>query len=88
MNRMCRIMINSWKPRFPELEHGSKMRVLKTHSQTSERRVNKADKVHQKEITKARPSPKGHESIVNESHRHATGNERGGEEDSFKSESE
>ena len=34
MSRIRRIMGNSWKPRFHELEHESKVRVLKTHSHT------------------------------------------------------
>ena len=38
---------NSWKPRFHELEHVSKMRLLKTHSQTSERLGYEADKERQ-----------------------------------------
>ena len=38
MSRMCRITVISWKPRFHELEHESKMRLPKTHSHTSERR--------------------------------------------------
>ena len=38
-------MKNSWKPRFHEIEHESKMRLLKTHSHTSEWRGNEADRV-------------------------------------------
>ena len=38
---------SSWKPRFHELEHESKMRLLKTHSHTSERRGYEADKERQ-----------------------------------------
>ena len=30
-------MENEWKPRFHEQEHESEMRLLKTHSHTSER---------------------------------------------------
>ena len=37
VTRIFRNMGNSWKPRFHELEHVSKMRFLKTHSHTSER---------------------------------------------------
>ena len=37
MNRICRNMGNSGKSRFPSLDNESKMRLLKTHSHTSER---------------------------------------------------
>ena len=63
-------MGNSWKPRFHELEHESKMRLLKTHSHTSERQGNEAGKVRKK--VKGRPSLKGQEEIVMENHRHVT----------------
>ena len=46
------------------------MRVLKTHSQTSERQGHEAGKVREK--NKGRPSLKGQEEIVNENHRHVT----------------
>ena len=62
------------------------MRLLKTHPHTSEWRGNEADTVRQKrKKKKGRPSPKGQESIVNESHRHATRNRAEGEEDYWKS---
>ena len=48
MSRTCRIWEKSWKPRFHELEHESKVRLLKTHSHTSERKGNKAGKVRRK----------------------------------------
>ena len=52
------------------------MRVLKTHSHTSVRQGNEAGKyVHKK--MKGRPSLKGPEEIVNESHRLVTRNGRG-----------
>ena len=41
-------MGNSWKPRFHELEHESKIRLLKTHSHPSERQGYKAGNVRQK----------------------------------------
>ena len=47
MRRIRRIMKKSWKPRFHELEHASKMRVLKTHSHTSERQGNEAGEVRE-----------------------------------------
>ena len=41
-------MRNSWKPGFHKLEQESKMRLLKTHSHTSERQDNEAGKVRKK----------------------------------------
>ena len=38
MSRIYLQMGNAWKPRFHELEHESNMRLLKTHSHSSERR--------------------------------------------------
>ena len=35
MSRICRNMGDLWKLRFYELDHESKMRLLKTHSHTS-----------------------------------------------------
>jgi hypothetical protein len=46
-------MGNSGKPRFHELEHESKMRLLKTHSHTSERIGYAADKRKKKTRRKA-----------------------------------
>ena len=37
MSRMCRIMADLEKLRFYELDHESKMLLLKTHSHTSKR---------------------------------------------------
>ena len=47
-------MRNSWKPdstknRFHELEHESKMRLVKIHSHTSERRDYEANKERQEQ---------------------------------------
>ena len=63
-------MENSWKPRSHELENESKIRLLETHSHTSERRGNEADKVRKK-IKEGRPSLKGQEKIANKCRRHA-----------------
>ena len=49
MSRICSAMGNSWKPRFHELGHESKVRLLKTHSHISERQGNEASKERQKE---------------------------------------
>ena len=48
---------------IPQLEHESKMRLLKTHSHTSERQGNEAVK-YVKKKTKGGPSLKGQEEIV------------------------
>ena len=56
------------------------MRLLKTHSYTSERRGNEVDKVRQNKIRKGGPDLKGQEYIVNESHDYATRNGGEGEE--------
>ena len=71
MSRICRIIGNSWKPRFHELEHESNMRLLKTRSHTSERQGNKAGKVRKTRM-KGGPSLKGEEEIVKGNHRHVT----------------
>ena len=42
---MQKYMGDSWKPRFHELGHESKKRLLKTHSHTSERQGNEGGKV-------------------------------------------
>ena len=41
-------MENSWKPLFHELEHASKLRLLKTHFHTSDRQGNEAGKALKK----------------------------------------
>ena len=58
------------KLRFFELEHESKMRLLETHSQTSERQGNGVGKVNIR--MQGRPSLKGQETCVKENHRHVT----------------
>ena len=68
---------NSWKPRFHELEHVSKMRVLKTRSDTSERRGYEADKKRQVKRGRKEAYPKG-EKNVNENYRYVTWKEWGG----------
>ena len=56
----CRIMGFLWKPRFHELEHEWKMRLLKTHSHTSERQGYEADKGTPKdEIKEEKTYPQG-----------------------------
>ena len=60
MNRLFKNVGKSWKTRSQELEHGSKMRLLKTHSQTSGRRDYEADKERQEKKGKERrPIRKG-----------------------------
>ena len=63
---LCRMMGNSWKPRFHDLVHESKMRLLKTHSHTSERRGNEAGEIRKKKKMKGSPSLKRKEEIVDE----------------------
>ena len=48
--------------RFHEVEHESKMRLLKTHSHTSERRDYEADKERQEKRERKRPIDKGKET--------------------------
>ena len=55
------------------VEHGSKIRLLKTHSHTSERQGDEAGKAREKRM-EGRPSLKGKEENVNEIHRHVTRN--------------
>ena len=77
-------MGNSWKPRFHELEHESMMRLLETHSHTSERQGNEAGKVRKKNERKAY-SLEGQEEIVN-GKLSPCHQRRGVEEDAWKSE--
>lgn len=51
-------MGNSWKPRFYELGHESKMRLLKTHSHTSGRRGYEANKESQEKVKTNRKGEK------------------------------
>ena len=50
MSRICRNVGDSEKPRFYELNHESKMRLLKTYSHTSERPDYEARKTRRKLI--------------------------------------
>lgn len=58
-------MGNPWKPRFHELEHNSKMWLLKTHSCTSERQcyIRRRQATPRKRKKKRRPTRKGREII-------------------------
>ena len=72
------------KTRFHELAHKSKMRLLKpTPAPLNGKATQPAKYVNKME---GRPSPKGQEEIVNESHRRVTRNGGGGKENAWKSE--
>ena len=60
------------KTRFHELKHEPKIRLLKTHSHTSERRGCEADKKRQEKRGKGGLSVREREN-VNENRRHITG---------------
>ena len=62
------------------------MRLVKTHSHTSEPQGREAGKVRNK-LVKGRPSLEAQEQIVKENHRHVTRDGGGGEEDTWESES-
>ena len=55
MSRICRNMGILCKPRFHELEHKSKMRLLKIHTHTCERRGYEAEKERQVKVKEKRP---------------------------------
>ena len=54
--------------RFHELEHEAKMRLLKTHSHTSERRDYEADKKCLAKVKERRPSREGREKSQRKAH--------------------
>ena len=58
--------------RFHELEHESKIRLLKTHSHTSERRGYEADTKRSEGRERKEAYPKGTGKNVNENHHHIT----------------
>ena len=58
--------------RFRDLEHESKMRFLKTHSHTSERRGYEVDKERQEKTGNKRGLPLRDRKNANENHRHST----------------
>ena len=63
MSRTCRNIEKSWKPRLHELEHVSKIRLLKTHSHTSIRLGYEAENERQAKRENKRAYPKRRENV-------------------------
>ena len=65
MSRICRNMGDSWKLRFYKLDHGSKMRLLKTHPHTSNGLAMEPGKREEKQLNETQTLQQGKSPIKN-----------------------